>query len=144
MSIFLATAAYSQILYALDQSRPFSAHWTLAGWQAELAQTASQVWCAEKEGQVVGFIAVRGVAGQYEILNLAVAADQARLGIASTLVSHVLDSLAAGGTVQISLEVSTANQPALALYRKIGFSVVGVRKKFYPDGADGLIMEKKL
>ena len=144
MNISLATPTQSEALSALDRSRPFSAHWTLDGWQAELKQAASYVWCAQKEGKIIGFVALRGAEGQYELLNLAVAADQVHLGVASALMSHALRVLAGQGAQQVSLEVSATNQPAQGLYRKMGFSIVGVRKQFYPDGSDGLIMEKKL
>ena len=144
MNIFPATIEDSEVLSVLDRSRPFSAHWTRLNWQEELAQACSRVWCAEKDGEIVGFIALRGAAGQYEILNVAVAADQSRLGIASALVKYALVCLAKQGTAQITLEVSASNQPAQGLYRKMGFNVVGVRKHFYKDGSDGLIMEKKL
>ena len=144
MKIFSATANEGEILTALDHSRPFSAHWTLAGWQAQLAQPAGRVWCAKQEGKIVGFVALRGAYEQYELLNLAVAAGYTRLGVASALIDHAFSVLAGQGVQQISLEVSTANQPAQGLYLKKGFRIIGVRKKFYEDGSDGLIMEKEL
>lgn len=144
MKIVPAALHDSNALCALDHSRAFSAHWSLAGWQAELTQPTSQVWCAQEEGNIVGFVAFRGACGQYELLNLAVAPAYSRRGMASALVRTALDELAACGAEQISLEVSSRNAPAQALYRRMGFTAVGVRKQFYPDGADALIMEHKL
>lgn len=137
MNILPATAAQAEILATLDNCVAFSAHWSVQNWQAELAQPAARIWCAQQDGQLVGFIAVRGAAGQWEILNLAVAPAQQRQGIATALLRHALDTL---GTAHITLEVSTANPAAQALYRKMGFVVLGVRPKFYPDGSDALIM----
>lgn len=144
MNIFQATADHSQMLAFLDNTRPFSAHWTLMDWQEELAQVTSCVWCAEENGEIIGFIALRGAAGQYEILNLAVAASHARLGIGRRLIRQACMFLTQRGAQQISLEVSAANLPAQGLYLNTGFKRVGVRKQFYADGSDGLIMEKKL
>lgn len=137
MNITLATAAEAEILAALDNSVPFSAHWSVENWQSELAQPAARIWCAQEGGQVVGFIALRGVAGQWELLNVAVAADHQRQGIATALLRHALAFIA---TAHITLEVSTANQAAQALYQKAGFVVLGVRKQFYKDATDALIM----
>ncbi len=144
MKIVLATLNDRDALCALDHSRVFSAHWTLAGWQAELVQSTSYVWCAQEKGETVGFVAIRGACGQYELLNVAVAQAYSRRGIARALLRAALDELAKQGTVQISLEVSSRNAPAQGLYHKVGFTTVGVRKQFYPDGADALIMEQKL
>lgn len=137
MNITRATAAQADILAILDHSVAFSAHWNVQDWQAELAQPAARIWCAQEGGQVVGFVALRGAAGQWELLNVAVAPDHQRQGIATALMHRVLTSI---GNEQITLEVSTANQAAQALYQKVGFVVLGVRKQFYKDGTDALIM----
>ena len=55
MNIRLAGAADAAILAALDLACTFSAHWDEKGWQGELAQPASRVWCAELNGKIVGF-----------------------------------------------------------------------------------------
>ena len=137
MNITSATATQAQILAMLDNSVAFSAHWNTQDWQNELAQPSAHIWCAQQDGQIAGFIALRGAAGQWEILNIAVAPAQQRQGIATALLYHALAIL---GTQQITLEVSTANQAAQALYRKVGFVALGVRPKFYSDGSDALIM----
>ena len=137
MNITPATAPQAAVLAALDNSVAFSAHWSVANWQAELAQPAARIWCAQDGGQLVGFIALRGVAGQWELLNVAVAADHQRQGIATALMQHALAAL---HNEPITLEVSTANQAAQTLYQKAGFVVLGVRKQFYQDGSDALIM----
>ncbi len=137
MNILPATAAQADVLAALDSAVPFSAHWSATGWQEELAQAAARIWYADVSGQLAGFVALRGAAGQYELLNIAVAQTQQRQGIATALLRHALAAL---GPVQITLEVSTGNRAAQALYRKMGFVVLGTRKQFYDDGSDALIM----
>ncbi len=136
MNIRLAQPAQAPMLAALDNARPFSAHWTLAGWQGELAQTASHIWCAEQDGTVVGFIALRGVCGLYEITNLAVHAAHTRRGIGRQLLTCVLEKLSG----QITLEVSVQNTAAIGLYEQMGFERLGVRQQFYTDGTDALVM----
>ena len=144
MTILPANSLQASLLAQLDTSCLFSAHWTAEQWQTELAQPAARIWCAAEGKRIIGFIALRGAAGQYELLNLAVAADQRRQGKGRLLLSHVVNELKKSGTEEISLEVSAINLPAQALYRQAGFVVVGVRKNFYKDGSDGLIMRKKL
>jgi len=45
---------------------------------------------------------------------------------------------------RIILEVSEKNTPALRLYEKVGFKRVGMRKNYYPDGSNALLMEVTL
>jgi ribosomal-protein-alanine N-acetyltransferase len=40
--------------------------------------------------------------------------------------------------------VRVSNEPAKSLYQKQGYKEVTVRKRYYPDGEDALIMQKNL
>ena len=137
MNILPATVTQAELLATLDNCVAFSAHWNVQNWRDELAQPAACILTAQQEGKLVGFVALRGAAGQWELLNIAVAPDHQRQGIATALMRQALAFI---GNAQITLEVSTANQAAQALYQKMGFVVLGVRPKFYKDGTDALIM----
>ena len=140
MKIVLARISQVQQLAQLDASRPFSAHWTSLQWQAELALPVARVWCVCAEEELRGFVALRGAAEVYEIVNLAVGAAYTRQGIGLALVQHALAQLRASTPVTVTLEVSAVNHPAKALYQHVGFTVVGRRKQFYEDGSDAFIM----
>lgn len=141
MNVLPATVSQAESLSALDHSVPFSAHWSAEDWAAELAQPAAKIWYAQVDGQAVGFIALRGVMDRYELLNLAVGCKFQRQGIATALIRHAFSAL---GSVRVSLEVSKNNLPAQLFYRKEGFENLGVRKRFYSDGSDALILGIKL
>ncbi len=72
MNIRLALPSEGKLFFEIDRAQTFSAHWSEEAWQAELAQPAARVWGAFVGERLVGFICVRGAAGQYEITNLAV------------------------------------------------------------------------
>ena len=141
MNIRLATDADVNLLAWLDKGSDFSAHWNEIAWQETLAQPTCRVWCAELNGKTVGFIALRGVADQYEITNLAVEASCRRQKIGKQLIQHALEHLPGG---EVTLEVSVQNMPAISLYEKCGFVCRGVRKQFYKDGSDAWIMGIRL
>lgn len=136
MNLLPARPDQADVLARLDYSLAFSAHWSSENWQTELAQPMARIWVAWEGEKIVGFIALRGAAGQWELLNMGVAAAYQHRGIATSLLGHALETLSG----QITLEVSTANVAAQALYRKVGFVKLGVRKRFYQDGTDALIM----
>ena len=144
MNIRQALPSESNLLSYIDSAQPFSAHWSVADWEAELALPAARVWSAFIDGRAIGFICVRGAVGQYEVTNLAVMMEYTRQGIGGALLDYALDQLREFGASQVTLEVSANNDPARALYQSRGFVMLGKRAKFYPDGNDALILGKML
>lgn len=143
MNIRFATSADASSLATVEQTQPQAAGWGLTGFISELQQPCARIWCAQEQGRIVGFLALRSVAGSAEILNVAVAAGRTRRGIGQALLEAALTWLREQGVAQISLEVATANIPARNLYAKGGLQPVNVRKDFYGPGKDALILGLK-
>ena len=95
-----------------------------------------------------GLLLGRVVAGEAELLTLAVAADQRRRGIGAALVQAFLQEARARGADSAFLEVAAGNAPARGLYTAAGFHPAGKRRGYYqgPDGArdDALILVRSL
>ena len=94
-----------------------------------------------------GFILVRIVADEAEVLTFCVAEDVRRGGLGTALLEAACDIVQRRGGVQILLEVSQVNVAALTLYRKCGFAEVGRRAAYYRQGslaADALVMRKPI
>lgn len=87
--------------------------------------------------RLVGFIMSRIVAGEAEILSVAVRAAQKGRGLARNLLRLHLGRLAGQGVRTVFLEVDENNEPARRLYRNMGFREVGRRPGYYPDGPSG-------
>lgn len=80
-----------------------------------------------------------------QITNIAVHPDHRGQGLGLAIVHALIKHAKAERLVAISLEVRASNAPAIALYRKVGFTEVGRRKGFYTKPTeDALIMELKL
>ncbi|MFN9454728.1 MAG: ribosomal protein S18-alanine N-acetyltransferase [Gemmatimonadota bacterium] len=80
---------------------------------------------------LLGFVALRTMADEGEILNVAVAPAARRSGVGRALVRHALASAAAAGAFSVFLEVRPSNAAALTLYRSFGFVEVGRRHRYY-------------
>lgn len=101
-----------------------------------------------KEEYLTGFVLSRIVAGEAEILTIAVAPEWRRRGIATSLLKPHLDGLAASRVNRLFLEVDVGNIAARALYANFGFELVGERKAYYrtagTEMAAALIMRRDL
>jgi ribosomal-protein-alanine N-acetyltransferase len=86
-----------------------------------------------------GFLLGRSVAGEAELLTLAVAPDRRRRGIATALLNRFAATCMAAGTDRAFLEVAADNAAARALYAAAGFRPVGCRAGYYlrADGTRG-------
>ena len=89
-------------------------------------------------GDEDGFILIRTVADEAEILTLAVIPESRRRGLGRVLVQAAAAKARAAGATRLFLEVAEDNTAATALYRQAGFIQVGKRTGYYPreDGVD--------
>ena len=90
--------------------------------------------------RVLGFLVCWLVAGETQILELAVRSDQRRRGIARRLLDAAVN---AAPENELHLEVSERNGAAIALYKRYGFvssSPEAVRKNYYKDGSGAILM----
>jgi ribosomal-protein-alanine N-acetyltransferase len=134
-----ATAARLAGLHALA----FSAPWDAAAFEALLGQAG--VLAIEVPE---GFILIRSVADEAEILTLAVDPAARRQGLGTRLVREGALASAARGATRLFLEVADDNHAALALYARAGFTEAGRRRGYYarPEGGrqDALILALNL
>ncbi|CAN5172440.1 GNAT family N-acetyltransferase [soil metagenome] len=94
-----------------------------------------------------GFILCRAIAGEAEILTIAVDPAARRRGWGAALVEMAAGVAREAGAVEMFLEVGADNLAAVKLYETSGFDRVGLRKGYYPhvDGAkDAVVMRRAL
>jgi ribosomal-protein-alanine N-acetyltransferase len=108
--------------------------WTTASFLSLLQQPGITALIDERGG----FIVLRTVADEAEIITLGVTAP--RTGIGRSLVTAAISAARAAGAAKIFLEVAVTNAPARALYAAMAFRESGHRRAYYPDGTDALIL----
>jgi ribosomal-protein-alanine N-acetyltransferase len=135
-----ATAADLDALEALE-SAAFADPWTRTQIAGELAEPHAVVLVTPG---LEGYAVFRHIAGEAELLRLAVTPPARRRGLGRRLVEQGLDDLRSGGCSGCYLEVRTTNRPAIALYEALDFRRAGQRRRYYADGTDALIMHRLL
>ncbi|MEQ1687710.1 MAG: GNAT family N-acetyltransferase [Sphingopyxis sp.] len=91
------------------------------------------------EGAMLGFSISRSVAGECELLLIAIDPSVRRSGYGSLLIDHWIDDCRASGAGRLFLEVR-ADNPALGLYQRVGFSQAAIRPSYY-RGQDGVMRD---
>ena len=129
----------SAALASLEIKCPGAAQWGEEGFQL-LGQGGLQGWAAESEGFLVGFVLIRVVADELEILNLAVEQAARRQGIASRLVCEAINRGKGLAAKRAYLEVRESNAAALEFYSLIGFVETSRRKTYYSQPVEDAII----
>jgi ribosomal-protein-alanine N-acetyltransferase len=141
MTVRLAIPADAERLAAIHASA-FDQAWTAVEFADFLGR--GEITCLIGEA---GFILIRMVAGEAEVLTLAVEPAKRRGGCARTLLAAALDRAADGGAEAAFLEVASDNEAAISLYLGAGFRQMGRRRDYYawPTGRqDALVLRRDL
>lgn len=95
-----------------------------------------------------GFALTRTVAGEAELLTIAVPPEGRRKGLGARLLRQAEAAASTLGATEMFLEVAADNAPAIALYTAAGFVRAGIRRGYYRDGGgpatDAFILRKTL
>ena len=122
----------------------FSSPWSLNAVESELSNPLS-LWLVAVEGdEVMGYVGSQTVMDEADMMNIAVKPVFRRAGVAERLVNELIASLKSNGVHSLTLEVRASNDPAIALYEKLGFVSVGRRPGYYRNPReDALILRKE-
>jgi ribosomal-protein-alanine N-acetyltransferase len=132
--------AYSDLPRVISiERRSFPAPWSLAMFVLELSKPSGICLAANKGDELLGYLVCSRYEQVWHLMNVAVAPEQRRAGVARGLISRLVDE--GGGRLPFTLEVRVSNLPAIAMYERLGFRSSGVRPRYYQDnGEDALVM----
>lgn len=148
MSITLRPMSHRDLPAVLElEGALFGAEaWTEGMLSAEIAGVRSGRYylVAEDESQVVGYAGLLAAGGaQADVLTMAVAQDRWGEGIGAALLGELIAEAGRRGCQDVFLEVRVDNDRAQNLYRRYGFTEVGLRRGYYqPSGTDALVMRR--
>lgn len=132
---------------AAVHARAFEAGWSAADIGELLAAPGGFGLAVREAGEVGGFVLARSIAGEAEILTLAVDPAARRRGLGRGLLEAAAAAALASGAETLFLEVAADNAAAIALYQAAGFIRVGARPGYYQraDRAiDALVLRRDL
>lgn len=122
----------------------FTDPWSINSILYELKNPLSYWVVAVDMGKVVGYVGSQTVLGETDMMNIAVAPEYRRQGLAEEMINRLVAHLRAQQVHCLTLEVRASNQPAIQLYGKLDFHQVGRRPNYYRNPKeDALILRKE-
>ena len=117
--------------------------WSRSMFASELAKPSSLSLGAFETEQdtLVGYLIISRYVDAWHVMNVAIAPERRRLGIARMLLDRLFEVTASDERRGYTLEVRVSNEGAIKLYEGLGFVARGVRRGYYTDNReDALIM----
>ena len=141
MSISIVAATEDDIAQVLEIEREaISPPWTHGALLSEIYSGDSFFSVAAREGTVLGFVILRRMGDESELLQIAVSKAARRNGIADLLMDAALGYAETNALSSVFLEVRASNAAAIKLYEKHGFAPVRSRKDYYLDPVEDAIV----
>ena len=122
----------------------FDDFWNYNLFKSELENKNSMYIVAKLNNQIVGFAGIWLSVDDIHITNIVVKKNCRNQKIGSLMLNNLIELCENRTKKSITLEVNSNNIPAQKLYQKFGFKNVGIRKKYYNNTEDAIIMTKTL
>lgn len=122
------------------ERRSFSTPWSEAMFVLEVSKASSVCLVAEEEGRLVGYLCATRYAAIWHVMNVSVAPERRRRGIASRLLAELFRLTEGENPAHYTLEVRESNKPAIEMYERNGFRSAGLRRGYYVDNREDAVI----
>lgn len=118
----------------------FDNFWTYSIFEKELENPNSQYFVALINNEIVGFAGIWKVLDEIHITNIVTKISKRHMGIASKLLENLIETAKFKKASLLTLEVNEKNTNAIKLYEKYNFKKIGLRKNYYGQNKNAIIM----
>ncbi len=130
MTVVPMQQSHIDAIAALEQAC-FSEPWSAAALAEELSNPHAVFRVAMEGNSLLGYVGMHHLVDEGFVTNVAVSPDARRRGVARALLADLAAYGKAQGLYRITLEVRVGNAPARTLYESEGYTLDGVRPRFY-------------
>ena len=127
------------------ENESFGDPWSREFFVELLDNPLAVAYVAVDNAENAGFLIAYHIADEIQIMNIAVRKSKRGQKIATKLFDVIFDYANANKVSEFTLEVRLSNTGAIALYKKLGFEIDGIRKNYYRNPKeDALLMGLRL
>ena len=141
MEIEICEMSISHLLEIKDiLTSDFDDFWTYSVFENELKNPNSKYFVAIINNEIVGFAGIWKALTDIHITNIVTKISKRHLGIASKLLEKLIEVSKKDDADLLTLEVNENNIHAIKLYEKYNFKKIGIRKNYYGQNENAIIM----
>lgn len=118
----------------------FDEFWSFNILKQDFNNDNTYYFVAKQNDEIVGFAGLMIIIDEANIMNIVTKKVKRNLGIGSKLLENLIQFSKEKNQKSITLEVDEQNNPAIKLYEKYNFKIVGKRKNYYHNNNDALLM----
>lgn len=118
----------------------FDDFWNVSTIMDDIKSNNSMYIIAKLNDEIIGFAGIKIILDEAEIMNIATKKIYRHEGIASLMLEYLISYCKKNSINSINLEVNIQNSIAIKLYKKYNFNEVGLRKKYYNNTYDAVLM----
>ena len=133
---------YEQIKSNLHEE--YDDFWTEGILKKEIENENSRLIIAKDDKNILGFAGIWITPVDCQITNIVVKKTNRKQGIGSKLLEKLIEIAKETKFDILGLEVNENNLSAISLYEKYGFKIVGIRKKYYNNIDNAILMDLKI
>lgn len=143
-NLFICPMDESNVIDVLEINNIcFNPPWSLESLKNELKNKFTRYIVVKKDDIVIGYAGIWIIIDEAHITNIAVDPDFRGIGAGNVLIENIIDICKELEIPSITLEVRETNTVAKNLYKKYGFIEEGIRKNYYEDGTNAVLMWKR-
>lgn len=124
----------------LIEQDSFKEPWSKEAYEKEISNPIANYRVITVDDEVVAYGGFWKILDEADINNIAVKKEYRGMGFGKMLMNALIEDAKAQNIKAMTLEVRVSNQSAISLYKKLGFKETGIRKNYYSDKEDALIM----
>ncbi len=141
MEIEICKMTFSHLLEIKDiLTSDFDDFWAYTIFESELKNENSAYFVAIIESEIVGFAGIWQAINEIHITNIVTKISKRHIGIASKLLEKLIETSIHKNAQLLTLEVKETNLNAIKLYEKYNFKKIGLRKNYYGQNENAIIM----
>ena len=125
------------------EAENFSRPWSYDAFFKTLSDENYIVMIAKKEDAFLGYCVLLCTGEEADITNVCTAPKARGKGVATGMLTALMEAGKSRGVTEFFLEVRESNAPARSLYTKLGFEEIGLRKNYYEEPKEHAVLMKK-
>lgn len=135
----------NELFQLAEDSYPNGSPWSIETYKSELSGTYSEYGIVVHQEKKIGFIGYTQLFDEAEITIFGILTPYKNQGIGQLFLHSFIDYLKGNKIKTIFLEVREHNKSAIAVYKKLGFETIAIRKNYYHDPIEhAMIMQLNL